>query len=82
MGHVVPKESLDLRVLKEFRVKWVQRVKQVLPETWELRVAWALLVLPVALVLLALLVQSDPRVRQVLLGWLLFWLPNSSPAPG
>ena len=51
-------------------MKWVERVRKVLPETWELRVAWVLLALPVCLVLLALLVKSDPSVRQALVGWL------------
>jgi type IV secretory pathway VirB3-like protein len=54
-------------------VKWVEKVRKAIPAQWEQRVVLALLVLPVFLVLLALLVQSDPRVRQVLAGWLV-WL--------
>lgn len=62
-------------------MSWVQRVRQVLPATWELRVVWVLLVLPVLLVLLAVWASLDPQVRQALLGWLRSWLPQRLGAP-
>jgi hypothetical protein len=51
-------------------VKWARRVRKALPEAWEERVLWVLLVLPVSLVLLVVLVSLAPKARQVLLEWL------------
>lgn len=53
-------------------------VRRVLPDQWEYRVVWVLLVLPVVLVILAVLAQLDPQVRQALLGWLPRWFGKSS----